>query len=552
LHLDAERVLRLGPLALPPPNADEQTLRACASSALFLDRVSVADPEFAFTAAAAPAVAELCVRLDGLPLALELAAARSLVLSPQAMLARLEQHLPVLGRGGVDLPERQRTLEATIGWSYDLLDPLEQQCFARFGVFVAGWSFEAAEDVCADTGADLLDVLESLVEKSLVVASTDQNSGEARFGMLETIHEFALQRLEESGRADSAREAIAAHLRRLASDGPWHYYGPDQVGWVARANRELENARSLIAWAEASGRDEIYVALAAGLWPAMYWHGAIREAGQWLRRAMTLTAVPAPLRLTALASACIVAGWQGRSEQAWASELTAALETATDPQQRSLGHVGLMLVAAAAGDAQAAKEHALAAADAVRGVNPNLFLVGLHRAAEFAVELDQLAEARRYAAEALETTRAAGAEHSLTWVLVTAGTVSLLSGDASLAAGQYAEALQRAAELGLTGSAGTLRAAHGLACCSISLGRFPEEATRLLAAMEAQCAKSGWSLAGADATRHTRALELVRAQLGEERLGELWAEGVVMDAGEAASVVQRLAAELTVAPAVRA
>jgi predicted ATPase/class 3 adenylate cyclase len=548
LHLAAERVLRLGSLELPPAAADEQTLRNSAASALFLDRIVAADPEFELTTAAAPAVAELCVRLGGLPLALELAAARALVLSPQDMLARLEQHLPVLGRGAVDLPERQRTIEATIAWSYDLLDQAEQQVFARLGVFVGGWSFEAAEDVCAEPRVDILDVLESLVENSLVVVSTDRKSGDARFAMLEIVREFALRRLEEAGADDQARSAVAWHLRKLAGDGPWHYYGPDQIGWVARAIRELDNARAVMNWAQASSRDEIYVALAAGLWPAMYWLGAIREAGEWLSRAMTLTGVPAALRLTTVSSACVVAGWQGTSSEAWAEELAETLETALDPQQRSLGFLGLTLVATVAGDSYAAKAHSLALADAARGVNPNLLLVGLHRAAGFAIELDELDAAQEYVTEALETARAIGAGHSLTWVLITSGTVSLTRGDAPQAAAQYAEAVDRAAELGLTRSAGTLRAVHGLACCSVAMGHSLDVAARLLASTETQCTKSSWSFTGADAKRHTRAVDLVRAAFDEGRLRDLWAEGTAMDAAEASDAALRLASELLQAP----
>src|SRR5262249_53874631 len=151
-----------------------------------------------------------------------------------------------------------------------------------------------------------------------------------------------------------------------------------------------------------------------------------------------------------------------------------------------------------AGDSQAAKTHALQAADAVRGLNPNLFLVGLHRAAEFALTLGQLTEAQAHVGEALAVTRQAGAGHSLTWVLVTAGTVSLAAGDELQAAAQYAEAVERAAELGLTGSAGTVRALDGIACCSVAAGQWLEQAARLLASTEAQCAKTGWAFTGAD------------------------------------------------------
>jgi hypothetical protein len=261
---------------------------------------------------------------------------------------------------------------------------------------VAGWSLDAAEAVCADTSADVLDLLESLVQKSLVVASADEASGESRFTMLETIREFALRRLEEAGGEEAARWAMARHLRGVAGDGPWSYYGPDQAAWVARMGRELDNIRAVMAWAAERGHSEVYAGLAASVWHVMFARGANREAHEWLSRAVALSDVPAALRLTALASACIVAAWQGAAEQAWARELAIALEGTIDPRSRSLGLSALSVVAEIGGDLAAANEHALAAADAARGRNPNLLVVGLNCAANTSIPLGQLDEALEY------------------------------------------------------------------------------------------------------------------------------------------------------------
>ena len=191
-----------------------ERLSQYAAVALFVERAVAVKPDFTVTNQNAPAVAEICVRLDGLPLAIELAAARTRLLSPEAMLARLGHSLALLTGGRRDLPARQQTLRNAIAWSYDLLDPDEQRLFRRLGVFVGGFTLDAAEAVCTvegDLAVEVLDGLESLVAKSLVKQEAG-SVGAARFTLLETIREYALERLEESGEAEALRRRHAQQM----------------------------------------------------------------------------------------------------------------------------------------------------------------------------------------------------------------------------------------------------------------------------------------------------------------------------------------------------
>src|SRR5437588_2291804 len=220
LHVQAEQEFFVPSLSLPDPNnlPDLVTLSQYESVALFIRRAQSVRPDFAVTNANAPAVAEICVRLDGLPLAIELAAAQLRALSPQALLRHLEQRLKLLTGGARDAPSRQRTLRATIDWSYALLDEAEQRLFSRLSVFAGGWDLEAAEGVCDFDGAlgiEVLDGITALLDKSLIREEHDRR-GEVRYSMLESIHEYAREKLEGSGQAQAVQHRHAEYFIALA------------------------------------------------------------------------------------------------------------------------------------------------------------------------------------------------------------------------------------------------------------------------------------------------------------------------------------------------
>lgn len=268
LHLRAEREIPVAPL----PQTD--------AIALFAERARIAKPGFAVTSENAEAIAEICRRLDGLPLAIELAAARTKVLSPQALLARLERRLPLLGGGARDLPARQQTLRDAIAWSYDLLSIEEQLLFRQFAVFVGGWTLEAAEAVCA-TNDDLLDLLALLVDKSLVTQSEDAD-GEPRFGMLETIREFAAERLAASGDESAVRNRHAAWCLALAEHVETGPTFPNLKPWLNKIDLEISNLRAALAWLDQSNQPVMSLRLMAGMFTYWWLIGPIREGRAWL------------------------------------------------------------------------------------------------------------------------------------------------------------------------------------------------------------------------------------------------------------------------------
>ena len=254
LHVQAEREFTVPPLSLPDPNRlpDLLTLSQYEAVALFIQRAQAVKPEFNVTTANAPAVAAICARLDGLPLAIELAAARSKLLSPQALLSRLSQRLQFLTGGARDAPARQQTLRSTIQWSYQLLDADEQRLFQRLAVFVGGCTIEAIEAVCAalDSGAFALPVLDgvgSLIDKSLL-QHMEQEEGEARLLLLETIREYGLECLVTCGEMELARQAHAQYYLALAEQAEPELKGPQQAAWLQQLEREHENLRAAMGW----------------------------------------------------------------------------------------------------------------------------------------------------------------------------------------------------------------------------------------------------------------------------------------------------------------
>jgi predicted ATPase/DNA-binding winged helix-turn-helix (wHTH) protein len=231
----------------------EFPIRALAQNSaveLFAQRAAAVWPDFAITSENAPAVQEICLRLDGLPLAIELAAARTKVLSPRAILDRLQSRLQLLTGGALDLPQRQQTLRKTIDWSHNLLDEPEAKLFRRFSVFVGGCTLEAAEAVCntgRDLGIDLFEGLSSLVDKNLV-QRVDRAEAEPRFSMLETIREYALERLTDSGEQPATRRAHAAYCLVLAEEGNPELSAADRAGWLTQCDVEIDNLRFALDW----------------------------------------------------------------------------------------------------------------------------------------------------------------------------------------------------------------------------------------------------------------------------------------------------------------
>ncbi|GAC1349466.1 MAG: hypothetical protein NVSMB27_22870 [Ktedonobacteraceae bacterium] len=258
LHLRAEHEFVVPPLSVPTLKhlPDLKALSHYEAVALFIERAQSTRPDFQVTNANAPAVAAICAHLDGLPLAIELAAARIKHFSPHTLLARLEQGLSILSGGARDLPVRQQTLHGTISWSYDLLSPEDQQLFRHLAVFVDGWSLEAAEALCEARGGlseDMLEGMASLVDKSLL-RQEEQAAGETRFWMLQTLREFGLEQLARSAELEATRQAHAEYYLRLAEEAQPSLQATEQGRWMARLEQEHENLRAALSWLLAQAR----------------------------------------------------------------------------------------------------------------------------------------------------------------------------------------------------------------------------------------------------------------------------------------------------------
>jgi predicted ATPase/class 3 adenylate cyclase len=285
LNLYGEQEFMVPPLGLPDPRvaADLDQLSQYESVALLIARAQTAKASFLVTDESIRAVVEICTRLDGLPLAIELAASRVRLLEPSEIVARLERHLPVLSTGATNVPARQRTLRGTIEWSYELLPPAEQSLFACLAIFAGGCTIEAAETICnpgRDLGLDTFDGIASLVQQSLI--QPRGSAGESRFGMLETMREYGRDRLEAASSLDEIGRRHLLYYRDLAEVAEPNFMGSDRVGWLDRFEREHPNVRAALSHALDGGDPESGLRLGAALWRFWFQRGYLREGRGWL------------------------------------------------------------------------------------------------------------------------------------------------------------------------------------------------------------------------------------------------------------------------------
>jgi predicted ATPase/class 3 adenylate cyclase len=322
LNLMGEREFPVPPLPAPDPRRErssEQLLRYPAIE-LFAQRASAVNPSFVMDGPSVVAVAEICYRLDGLPLAIELAAARVKVFPPKALLARLDKRLELLSGGARDMPARHRTLRQSIGWSYDLLDASEQALFRRLSVFAGGCSFEAMEAVCEAAGAlslSPIDGVSALVDKSLLRQEVTAD-GDPRYVMLETIREFALEQLAASGEEDATRAAHADFFIALVEQAEPELTGPMQMHWLGRLNQEHDNLRGAFAWIERKQDAERGLHLAGALWRFWVVRGHMMEGHARLLTMLEIPGGEAAIahRLKVLAGAATIAFEQGLLNEA--------------------------------------------------------------------------------------------------------------------------------------------------------------------------------------------------------------------------------------------
>jgi len=459
LHVRGEHEYPLAPLQLPGPAelASLDDLAEVEAVKLFVERARAIDPAFALTRENAVAVAGICAHLDGLPLAIELAAARTRLFTPAALLARLDRRLPVLTEGPMDAPIRQRTLRSTIGWSFDLLGERDQRVFASLGVFASGFALAAAEAVAIDPadpngGSDVLTSLNHLVEQNVLTVAPDVE-GEPRFRMLETIREFARDQLLEPDRV-GLRDRHLAHFVALAERSEPQLRGPDQAAWIRRLAAEQADIRAALAWAQEAHRDESMLRLAVAL-RRRFWHdaGGLGEGLRWLEASLAAAAdAPAALRVKAQQRAAWILWEMGdseRSQELFEASLGAAddddhrsrIEALIGLSHRALGTGGPELDAAAERMA-AAIEHARH--DGTSGVLVEPLLV----AGQLAQARGDPARARAHFEEALDKARAAGDVWGAASALTQGGALALAEGEHAQAETMLAESVRLSIESG--------------------------------------------------------------------------------------------------------
>jgi predicted ATPase/transcriptional regulator with XRE-family HTH domain len=583
LHLAAEHQFAVPPLMLPDPlalDAVEQLTRSEAA-ALFIARAQAVKHDFVVTPGNASAIAAICTHLDGLPLAIELAAARVKLFSPEALLARLEQRLALLTGGARDLPARQQTMRATIDWSYHLLDAHEQRLFARLAVFTGGWTLEAAETVCQgendlSLGVVVVDDMATLVNQSLVQRQ-ESSAHESRFTMLETIREYALERLDASGEAEWLRFQHA-HYYLALGEVKWPEGGPKSPAQLEHLDRDYDNLWSALAWSQTSAGDpELALRLTSALRALWFRRGVRREAIAAIKRSLnhphgvgrTIAQAQARFELGQIlgymgdyAAAQIQSeqalqlahevgdpwryavtlnhlGWlareQGDSATAWARFTEGIAHFREHGYAFYTAEALNLLAEVAILDEDPARAEALVAES--RAINqredadPNVIgwaLLSLGHAAQLRGAYDRAAHLHQ---ESLKCFQAFGDQHfGLPWAYHGLGQTALGLGNLAQAARWLAHGLALSQTLGDQAKIAWCLAGLGSVA---ALDEQPARAARLWGAAERLRQVLGCRTAPAARATYERAMAVARAQLDEATFAAAWAGGRAMSLEQA-------------------
>ena len=522
LHLRGEREFAVAPLPLPAPESDPSANEAVR---LFAARAVVVDQRFRLDDDTAAQVAGICRRLDGLPLAIELAAARTKLLPPAAILRRLEQRLPTLAAGPRDAPARQRTLHDTVAWSHDLLDDEQRRLFRRLAVFAGGCTLESAEAVADHDGAlgpGLLDALAALVDGSLLHRAESPDAAEPRFTMLQLLRDFASEQLELAGEREPVQVALRAHLLDLVARAGSGLLGPEQEAWLDRLDAELDNLRADLRRPGVDAATTLR--LAAGLRHFWRVRGHYEEGRATLTAALAAPgaeAAPAALRAEArqgLGFLALDAGDYDGAEQEFATAL--ALREAADDLAGSAEPLrGLGLVALNRHDlerAQSLNERALAAARAADDARAVAF--ALHNLGAIARERGDLAAARANFADSLGHWTTLGDQMWTAQCQLGLGIVDRIEGDERRARGNFEACLAGSARIAdqygvgqASVQLGHLARQNGDAAEAASRYRAAVDAYRSVGATEGVVEASEWLAAAWRGLGH--------AELGAELLG---------------------------------
>jgi predicted ATPase/class 3 adenylate cyclase len=579
LGLYSEHVFPVPPLSMPDLNRPPplEGLTQYEAVVLFVERARALEPDFSITNESAPAVAEICVRLDGLPLAIELAAARIKMLPPKAMLHRLSSRLKLLTGGARDLPERQRTLRATIEWSHALLNESEQLLFGRLAVFSGGRTLEAIEAICdaqGDLPMDAFEGVSSLVDKSLL-RQEEGPGGEPRFVMLETVHEFAREKLGQSAEAEQIRRLHAEYFLTLAEEAYPELKGANQLQWLERLEAEHDNMRAALSWALEGKVVELALRLGGALWSFWSMRVYYSEGRRWLESALAMEGRGLPeVRAMALAGAGKLAEEQGdldRAQEAYEVGLQLLANEGSEAKLWLLASLGwvawereehdqatqlfeehlalsremgdtwwlatslsyLAVVYESRRDSARATELYEESMDLFRAQGDKYGLAFcLNNLAMVVYSQGDLGRAAQLTEEGVALFRELGARGDVSIGLCNLGWITLLQDDLGRAADLYRESLTLAWDTGMNPIVS--HDLEGLACLAGAKGEA-ERAARLWSAAQTLHETKGIPrdidfLAEADAR-----ISAVRLRMGEEAWEEAWRKGRAMTLDEAVS-----------------
>jgi non-specific serine/threonine protein kinase len=565
LAMDGEVVWTVAPLDIPALDERGQLPQQAtdkASVRLFVERARAVDPDFSVTAENAAAVARICGRLDGLPLALELAAARIRVLSPEQLAERIDERFQLLVGGPRSSPARHRTLEAAVTWSYDLLDDQDRRLFERLSVFAGGFSLDAADTVCgSDDRAPVLDGLARLVNASMLISR--QVGGGQRFAMLETLREFGRRSLREGGDDCEMHQRLARWVLAGAELAEPALRGPDQARWLRSAELEHDNVRSALAWAKETGDADTVLRLTGSLWWSWLLHNRWIETEGWLESALSLArgtkhTIALARTLHGAGTTAALRGKYARAEK-YFDESAALARELGDRESVLAGHSAFALLRQFQGDIEAAQEHVHSMLQLAEQLQRPWYAA---RAAEFiasrALERGDFSEAANQLTRAVGLARDAGDQWNLAMLLSHLGDVERMRGTHVRAAPLYEESIRLFETLGLPADASrihnlayvalsqrhTARAEsrfrealeaferqgnpRGVADCVIGLGcvraaeRRPSEAARLFGAGDAALARLGSTVWPSNRADYQHWLRIVRSGLGEQA----WRAGI--------------------------
>lgn len=541
LRVSDEHDVAVSPLPLPEvgDESDPEATLASPAVQLFVRRARAANPTFELTGENAAAVAAICARLDGLPLALELAAARLTALSPEALLARMEQSLLLLTGGARDQPERLRTMRAAIAWSYALLDDAERRLFRRLAVFAGAFDLPAADALCGDAaGSGVVEGVISLVEKSLVVRADEQHDQEPRYRMLATIREFGIEQLASEGEEGELRAAHAAWVQEMAAAAERRLFSPEFYGVLDYLDRCHDDVRAALIWAHAGADPRTELQLAGSMLYYWLFRGAFREGRRHLMRALQRAGdAPSAERARAL----MAAGWLGRmhgtheparrESEALLLESQALAGDIGDRDTLALAQHTLGFVYLEQGDVERATRYVEASLELFVEIEdevasgPWRVCMGYTSLGQLALARGDLAAATRHLEEAQRRNRELGFDRGRTYILRCLGDLANERGDYAAALVYFREVVERAAAAGqmrylAESTAGIANALAGQGD-ALQAARFLGAAASL---REQVGAREGWGRA-----THRSGEAVARKVLDHEAFSAAWGAGELLE-----------------------